>query len=214
MNKIAIFGSNGFGFEVKMLIDQINEPENKYKFIGFFDDAKKKGSILHGQKILGGINELNAFEEKIDLVFAIGSPKVKEKLYKSISNKNISYPVLIHPNCEIGEDRVSIGKGSIITANNVITINVNIGEHVLLNWGCTVGHDSSIGSFSSIMPSVNISGEVNIGKGVFCGTGAKIINQKNIGNNSIIGAGAIVTDNIPEKCTAVGMPAKPIKFHE
>ena len=54
------------------------------------------------------------------------------------------------------------------------------------------------------MPSVNISGEVAIGKGVDVGTGAKIINQLEIGDHTIVGAGAVVSKTLPAKCTAVG----------
>lgn len=63
------------------------------------------------------------------------------------------------------------------------------------------------------MPSVNISGEVEIGEAVYVGTGAKIINQLKIGDNTIIGAGAVVAKDLPANCTAVGVPAKVIKFH-
>ena len=77
-----------------------------------------------------------------------------------------------------------------------------------------VGHDSVIGDYSAFMPSVNISGEVTIGKGVYVGTGAKIINQLGIGEYTIVGAGAVVAKSLPAHCTAVGVPAKPIKFHD
>lgn len=196
------------------MIDQINQNSPKYEFIGFFDDACNRGDELNGQKMLGGINDLNRIDFNLNIVFAIGNPKIKKQLSQQITNKNISHPVLIHPSAILSTDRLNIGKGTIITAGNIVTVNINIGEHVLINWSCTIGHDSTIGSFSSIMPSVNISGEAYIGEGVFCGTGSKIINQTNIGDYSIIGAGAVVTRDIPKKCTAVGMPAKPIKFHE
>jgi len=64
------------------------------------------------------------------------------------------------------------------------------------------------------MPTVNISGEVDIQKGVYVGTGAKIINQLTIGEYTIVGAGAVVAKSLPKNCTAVGIPAKPIKFHD
>ena len=63
------------------------------------------------------------------------------------------------------------------------------------------------------MPTVNISGEVLIKESVYVGTGAKIINQLEIGQNTIVGAGAVVAKSLPDNCTAVGIPAKPIKFH-
>lgn len=62
------------------------------------------------------------------------------------------------------------------------------------------------------MPSVNISGEVHIKKKVYVG-GAKIINQLTLGDNTIVGAGAVVSKSLPPNCTAVGIPAKPIKYH-
>ena len=43
------------------------------------------------------------------------------------------------------------------------------------------GHDTIIKDYSAFIPSVNISGEVTVGEGVYVGTGAKIINQLEIG---------------------------------
>ena len=214
MKEIAIIGAGGFGREVKMLIDQINEKENKFHFIGYFDDGIEKGKEINGHKILGNTEDLNEYNGEIDLVFSLADPKLKKKILSNISKKDINFPTLIHPSCFIGGDNVNIGEGTIICAGTIITVDINIGEHVILNLSCTVGHNTSIGSYSSFMPSVNISGEIEIGKGVYCGTGSKIINQLNIGEGTIIGAGAVVSKSLPANCTAVGVPAKPIKFNK
>jgi sugar O-acyltransferase (sialic acid O-acetyltransferase NeuD family) len=213
MNKIAIYGGGGFGREVKMLIDQINKHEKKYEFIGYFDDGVPKGTLVEGSVFLGGMNELNSFSDKLLLVVSIADPQIKLKIIESIKNYNISFPILIHPSCIIGDCNIKIGEGSIICALSIITVNVEIGNHVILNLACTVGHDTKIGSYSSFMPAVNISGEVEIGDRVYCGTGAKIINQLKIGEGTIVGAGALVHKDLPPYCTAVGFPAKPIKYH-
>ena len=120
---------------------------------------------------------------------------------------------MIHPSVIIGDEHVAIGKGCIICAGSFITCNIDIKDFVILNLMCTVGHDTVINSYASFMPSVNISGEVVIHESVYVGTGAKIINQLEIGMQTIVGAGAVVSKSLPEKCTAVGIPAKPIKFH-
>ena len=130
------------------------------------------------------------------------------------TNRYLNFPSLIHPNVLIGSDEVIIGNGCIICASNIITVNISIGNFVILNLGCTVGHDTRIGDYCSFMPAVNISGEVIIENSVYVGTGAKIINLLTIGNSTIVGAGAVVSKSLPEKCTAVGIPAKPIKYHE
>jgi sugar O-acyltransferase (sialic acid O-acetyltransferase NeuD family) len=215
MKDIAIFGGGGFGREVQMLIEQINKVNPVWNFIGFFDDGLEKQSFVNNAPVLGGITELNEYPLNLDIVFAIGNPVTKKNIVSKINNRKTSFPVLIHPNVFLGSPNfVSIGDGSIITAGTIITVNIKIGKHVILNLGCTVGHDTVIGDYSSFMPSVNISGEVTVKDCVYVGTGAKIINQLEIGENSVIGAGAVVTKTIPPNCTAVGIPAKPNKFHE
>jgi len=213
MKKIAIYGAGGFGREVKMLIDQINHYQSQYEFIGYFDDGLERGTIINKFQVIGGINELNSFSEELELVFSLADPKIKKRLLESITNLNVSFPILIHPNCLVGADNVNIGEGTIICGGCILTIDIEIGAHVILNLGCTVGHDTKIGSFCSIMPSVNISGEVEIGEAVYCGTGAKIINQLTIGESTIIGAGAVVAKSLPSNCTAVGVPAKIVKIN-
>lgn len=214
MKKIAIIGAGGFGREVQFLIEDINKHENKYDFIGFFDDIEK-GTIINNYPVLGNLDDLNLWNEPLNIVIAIGNPKRKEYVYGIIHNKCISFPILIHPNAIIGSMEFnSIGEGSIICASTIITVNIKIGCHVILNLCCTVGHDTILGDFSSFMPSVNISGEVIVERCVYVGTGAKIINQLTIGASSTIGAGAVVTKSIPANCVAVGMPAKPVKFTE
>lgn len=213
MKKIAIFGAGGFGREVKMLIEQINAVKPEWDFIGFFDDDFSHANLIPKSQQLGGMDDLNKYGEAFYLVLALGNPLVKRKVFQKITNENVKYPKLIHPSAIIGASNVEIGEGSIICAGNIITVDINIGKHVILNLTCTVGHDTIIKDFASFMPAVNISGEVVIEEGVYVGTGAKIINQLSIGQETIIGAGSVVSKTLPEKCTAVGVPAKPIKFH-
>jgi UDP-perosamine 4-acetyltransferase len=52
---------------------------------------------------------------------------------------------------------------------------------------------------------------VVVGEGTFLGLGSGVIPGIRIGRWSVIGAGAVVTKDIPDNCTAVGVPAKVIK---
>lgn len=211
---VAIYGAGGFGREVLTLINQINAVENKYNFKGFFDDGKTRGEMINGYPVLGGIDVLNTWKDSLGLILAIGSSEIKRSVFAKIDNPNLFFPTLIHPSVLIGDHRyVSIGEGCIICAGCILTVDIVIQRFVILNLSCTVGHDTEIGEFSSFMPTVNISGEVNIGKGVYVGTGAKIINRLSIGDGTIVGSGAVVAKSLPAECTAVGVPAKAIKFH-
>jgi len=214
MKKIAIIGAGGFGREVKMLIDQINLVNKKYDFVGYYDDSVKKNTLINNFPVLGTIDEINSVNYDLAIVIAIADPNTKKKILKIIDNKRVVYPSLIHPNVQFDNDGVTIGQGCIICSSNIITVNVSIGNFVILNLMCTVGHDTIIKDYCSFMPSVNISGEVLIEEGVYVGTGAVIINQLNIGENTIVGAGSVVAKSLPKNCTALGIPAKPIKYHE
>ena len=214
MKKIAIYGAGGFGREVLTLINDINNVYTQYQVIGFFDDGMCNGADINGIPVLGGINELNSVPQSISVVLAIGNPVIKKKVLDGISNPVIDFPTLIHPSVMIGDKkRVSLGQGCIICAGTIITTNIEIGNFVILNLSCTVGHDTVIGDYTALMPSVNISGEVEVGESVYVGTGAKIINQLRIGERTIVGAGAVVAKSLPANCTVVGVPAKVIKYH-
>lgn len=213
MKDIAIFGVGGFGREVLMLIQDINKVSPTWNVIGFFDDGYPIGYEVHKLRNLGGVKELSKWETPLSLAVAIGKPHIKQGVLNNINNPQIDYPTLIHPSAIIGDgEYVEMGQGCIICANCVLTCDIKLGDFVILNLACTVGHDAIIKDNCAFMPTCNISGEVVIEEKVFCGTGVKIINQTQIGANSIVGAGAVVTKSLPANCTAVGIPAKTIKI--
>lgn len=211
MKKIAIYGAGGLGREIQMLIEHINRAENVWNFRGFFDDAYEKGDSINGAELIGGLQEINDYPEQLSLVLAFGKPETKKSAVERIKNTNISYPVLVHPQTQLGNRKyVTIGEGSILTAGTIVAVNVEIGRHVLVNFGSIIGHDVKIGDYVSIMPSVNVNGEVTVHDGVYLGVRSTLINQIEIGKNTTIGAGSVVYNSIRENCMAIGMPAVPM----
>ena len=93
----------------------------------------------------------------------------------------------------------------------LLTVNIKIEDHVLINLNCTIGHDTVVGSYCTINPTASINGNNHLGEGVYVGTGATFIQQVSVGDWATIGAGAVVTNDIPEKVVAVGVPAKVVK---
>ena len=210
---IAIVGSGGFAREILTLIDDINQRQPTYEVVGFVDSDTSK--TIHGYPVIGDDDYVNKVKEPLSLVIAVGEPHLKRKIRNKYTNPLVKFPSLIHPSVLIGsKDTVSVGEGCIICAGCILTTDIKIKDFVTLNLMCTVGHDTEINNYCSFMPSVNISGEVKVNEGIYVGTGAKIINQLEIGNNTIIGAGAVVAKSLPADCTAVGVPAKPIKFNK
>ena len=211
MKDIVIIGAGGFGREVQWLIDEINQVNNIWNFLGYIDDKISVGTILNDYPVVGDLNWLKS--QSLYVVCAIGDPNVKKKVLEQLIESENKYPVLVHPDVRMSKF-IHIGEGTIICSGCILTVNINIGKHVIINLNSTVGHDATIGNYSTILPSVNISGHVSIHELVSVGTGTKIIQELTIGRNTIIGAGAIVTNNIPDNVVAVGMPARAIKIRE
>jgi sugar O-acyltransferase (sialic acid O-acetyltransferase NeuD family) len=215
MEQIVIVGAGGFGREVKFIIDRINAAKPRFEIIGFYDDNASLPSHIHGVPYLGDIDNLIDAALTLGVVLGIGVPQIKKNLIERLAvNKNLFFPNIIDPVAIIGNDNISLGRGNVICAGVIATCDIVMHNFVTINLNCTVGHDTVLHDFSSFMPSVNISGEVIVEEGVYVGTGAKIINQITIGSSTIIGAGAVVSKSLPANCTAVGIPAKPIKFHD
>lgn len=215
MKDLIIFGASGFGREVAWAVERINAQNPTWNLIGFMDDDENiQDKEINGYRVLGQtsdvINYPNAY-----FVVAVGASRVREMIVSNMRtvNPSIKFGTIIDPSVEMSK-LVNIGEGTIICAHTIITVNIEIGSHVIINLDCTIGHDAILQDFVTLYPSVNVSGITNIGHAVELGTGMQIIQGKHIGDYSIIGAGAVVVKDIPEKCTAVGSPAKPIKFFE
>ncbi|MDB5261866.1 MAG: acetyltransferase [Adhaeribacter sp.] len=214
LKNIAIFGASGLGREVLMLIHQINQVAPVWNMVGFYDDNPDMPDIIDKYPYLGNLEALQAVKEPLYVVVAIGNPGIKAQICEKIINPQIQFAVLIHPGVPNEAYQFNeIGEGTIITQGCIITTNIHVGRHVLLNLGCTLGHDVELGDYCSLMPHVNIAGNSVLGKGVYVGTNATVIQFLKVGARAIIGAGAVVHRDLPEAVTAVGIPAKVIKRH-
>jgi sugar O-acyltransferase (sialic acid O-acetyltransferase NeuD family) len=208
--RLVIFGAGGLGRELKAWI----EKSDQYQLIGFFDDNIPADTIIEGLRVLGGIEALGKYNtSELNVVIAIGNTESRAGLIGAIKKiPNLLFPVFIHPKAIIDDtNTVHLGKGTVITAGCALTTNIIIGEHTLINLNSTIGHDCVIGEGCCIMPGVNLSGNVTVGKHVLIGTGACVLNNVSIGDHTKVGAGAVVTRSLPADCTAVGVPAKPIR---
>jgi len=212
VNDIYIIGAGGFGREVAWLIERINSVKQTWNIKGFIDDNNELiGTACGAYKVLGTSDYLKGLDKPY-VVCAIGSSKIRRLIIEKV-NDFVKFATVIDPSVLIGGS-CSVGEGTIICAGTIVTVDATIGNHVIINLDCTVGHDAVLHDFVTLYPSVNVSGFCNLEECVELGTGTQIIQGLCVGKESIVGAGAVVVKNLPEKCTAVGSPAKPIKFHE
>ncbi len=211
---IAIYGAGGFGREVACLLRRINhEVSQQWNLIGFFDDGVAPGTKNEYGKVLGNIDVLNSRDKPLAVVFAIGSPKVVELLYSKVTNDKIEFPNIIAPDTLfLDRDNVRMGKGNVICSRCLISCNIEIGDFNMLNGYITVGHDSVIGNFNSVMPATKISGGVRLGNRNFFGVNSVILQYKSLCDDNVIGASSVVIRNIKTPGTYVGNHAKKIIY--
>jgi sugar O-acyltransferase (sialic acid O-acetyltransferase NeuD family) len=215
MKDLVIIGAGGFAREASLMIEEINgnnaREENKWNLLGYIDENEEKwGSTLRGYPVLGGWDALKDLPPNIYIICIVGNPEIKKRMVEKAIEQSREFATLVHPEVFISSD-VRLGKGVFINKGCIITTNITIGDHVSINPGCGIGHDAVIGNYSTLMWHVNISGSVEIAEGCLLGTKATVLQGKKIGSWTIVGAGTVVTRDLPANCTAVGIPAKVIK---
>ena len=95
-----------------------------------------------------------------------------------------------------------------------IDLNCKIGGGLLMPHpnGIVIHPDAVIGVNCLIFQQVTLAGRVTLGFHVDIGAGAKILGPLFIGNNVKVGANAVVTSDIPDNDTQVGIPARTTKI--
>jgi sugar O-acyltransferase (sialic acid O-acetyltransferase NeuD family) len=212
--KLILYGASNFGDEIVQLFRDIDLSKggNEWEITGFLDDDPvRTGLIRNGVPVLGtGAWIENNPTQEFHFICVVGNPSARSKIVRRMKDGKLRFASGIHPSV-IMSDTSSIGEGVVVTAGNIITTNVSIGDHVIVNLACTIGHFSSIGPFCTLNPGVNVSGDVTLEEGVLLGTNSTVLEKVRIGAFSIVGAGAMVNRAIPPGVTAVGVPAKPIQ---
>jgi sugar O-acyltransferase (sialic acid O-acetyltransferase NeuD family) len=191
--KLALFGFGGHAKEVASQIDD--------SIVFFVDD-----------KYADGISKpISTFDpNEYMMMIAVADSKDRYDIVQRLP-KETKYFTYIHPTALVMSDDIKIGDGTFIGAYSILTTNINIGEHALLNRGNHIGHDTNIGSYFSAMPGAIVSGNVTIYDMVYIGTNSSIKEKLSIHSLVTIGSNAAVVKNIESSGTYVGVPVKKIK---
>lgn len=190
--KLALFGYGGHAREVA------SQMQKEVSF--FVDDNFVKSTN-------GKANPISEFDPNVYMMLvAIADPQERQKVIKKMPAETV-YFTYIHPSVYIMDDSVEVGVGSFIGANSILTTNIKIGDHALLNRGNHIGHDCKIGNYFSMMPGSIVSGNVTIYDKVYMGTNSSIREKLSIHSLSTIGMNSCVVKNIESPGVYVGTPA-------
>lgn len=207
MNNLLIIGAGGHG---KVIVESAAAME-KWGKIAFLDDGYETGSECNGYPVLGKLNSCYEFLDVYkDLFIAISENSSRLDYMKKFSKAGFNIPNIIHPTAIISNS-VKITNGIAIMANSVINCSAVIGNASIINTSASVDHDCILHDGVHICPGVNLAGYVEIGRLTWIGIGSSVIERIKIGEAVVVGAGSVVINDILDKKTVAGNPAKPIK---
>jgi acetyltransferase-like isoleucine patch superfamily enzyme len=107
---------------------------------------------------------------------------------------------------------ISIGKSCMISWGAKLDVS---GGEIIIGDRCTITHGCVILSHDRSKKRIDLNdkgqGTVRLGNDVFIGVNSVILRDVTIGDYSIVGAGSVVTQDVPPRCVVAGNPAKIIR---
>ncbi len=208
--KIVIWGAKG----PALVVADILRLRKDYEIVGYLDNKnlERKGESFGGATVLGGDEQLDDLIAKgiRNMIVAIQNNKVRLRLAELAKTKGFKLVSAIHPSASVAES-ASIGAGSVVRAQSAIGPQSAIGENCIIGYGAMISHDCSLGRGVHVSSGVNLAGGTRIGECSWIGLGVTVIDPCKVGSHSIVGAGSLVTKDIPDDVVAYGSPAKIIR---
>ena len=224
MQKIAIIGweegiagqidswIENLGFQVDCFIypdddfpENVKIPEN----VNLFDYPEKDSFKNRPLFVCENWDKIINRRGNDNCIIAISENILREKQIKYAISNNIKLINAIHPST-IFLPEVNVGKNVIIHAGSIVGYRSVIEDGVILNTGTQIDHHCRISSCATLNPGSILAGNVLVKKRATIHTGAVVKNRIKIGKESVVGAGAVVIQDVEDKSTVVGVPAKMI----
>lgn len=198
--RLAIVGAGGFSSEVVDLAVACG-----HEVVGFVDDSVRGEHSLSKLPIVGSWSDL-AIEAA---VIAIGDTASRASMFERMEGV-IEVITLVHPSACVSAS-ATLGRGTLVMQNVVVNAEACVGENVILNVGCCVAHNCVVGDHCHVAPAVQLAGGSSVGSRTFCGTSSVVLPGISVGDRCSLGAGAVVTKDVPDHATVVGVPARPVR---
>lgn len=186
-----------------------------FRLIGFLDDDRSKiGQDFLGYPVLGKVDSIVQHPTSTAIIIGIASTIIKATIVERLKRLGYNdFPSLVSKNTWISEKSV-IGEGCIIYPGTMINYNCSIGNFVVINMNSAIGHDCILEDYVNICPGVLLGGKTRIGRFTDMCIGSQTKQNIVIGQNCIIGAGAVIIRDVEENAVVVGNPGKVIRYNQ
>ncbi len=203
MKSLAIIGAGG---HAKVVADAALC--SGWQNITFFDDRWPNVDRVGAWKVNGNTQSFLAQAAEFDgVIVAIGDNSIRTEKMTHFLNENIPLATIIHPSAIVSRS-AKIAEGCVIFAGAVLNPDSTVGAGAIINTGAIIEHDCTLGQAVHISPGVNLAGNVSVGNLSWIGIGSSVRQCIKIGSEVMVGAGSVVVNDLPDRCTAFGVPAK------
>lgn len=203
----------GIGGSTPVFIDIAEACDYKIAGLYHYND-ERTGENDHGYPILGSFEDLYQSDIKGKMfLLSQGDMKIREEVTNKIKQLGGLIPTLVHPTSVISKYAKISNKGVIIGTNCIVQADSVIKSNAVLWDMALVCHQTIIGNYCFVGPKALVGAHIEVQDFAFIGQDALLVSGKvgTMGANSLLGAGAVLTKELPANVVAVGNPARVIK---
>ena len=179
--------------------DRTGEKEHEFEILGSFDDLFARCDLT-GKKFLLTMGDSKIRTELTDKIIALGG----------------EVPSMIHPDSVVSRFADISSVGVYISPFTYVQANSSVGKNTVLLSHVNISHNTRIGDSCFIAGGAMIGAYTQIDDFVFVGQGTVSISSKckYIGDHAYIGAGSLLTKDIPSNVVVAGSPARVLRTLE
>jgi len=211
IRKLLIIGGEGNGSIVAACVEDMRKQgDMRYQVAGFLNDAVAKGTMIDGFPVVGNTSEVLRFVEEgyffSYAILMIGKGPVREKVFRSLHIPRERLAIIVHSSAFVGHN-ATLEPGVFVMAHSYIGPGAVIGECCTLKAHASVSHHVKLGALTHVSVGAIVGAYVEVGKAADISMGARVLEKRNVGDFAVVGASALVTNNVPEGDVVAGVPA-------